>query len=84
MFGGGGHGRLSARVAGREDHVQRHQRLQRMGSRLGEWSDMIADLAAVTDVDQFLCGLALLALMTLPVILATRAWHKARQKDPSI
>lgn len=28
-------------------------------------------------------GLALLALMTLPVILATRAWYKARQKDLS-
>ena len=28
-------------------------------------------------------GLALLALMTLPVILATRAWYKARQKDQS-
>ena len=28
-------------------------------------------------------GLTLFALMMLPVILATRAWYKARQKDSS-
>src|SRR2546426_1045215 len=44
----------------REDHVQRHQRLQRVRARLDERPDVLADEAALADVDQFLGGLALL------------------------
>src|SRR5207245_785566 len=38
----------------REDHVQRHQRLQRVRARLDQRPDVLADEAAPTDVDQFL------------------------------
>ena len=46
----------------REDHVQRHQRLQRVRARLDERADMFADQSALADVDQLFRRLALLRI----------------------
>src|SRR5262245_42439223 len=62
VFGPRCHRLLAAGVAGREDDVQRYQRLQRVAVGFGEWPDVIAHLAALADVDHRLGGFALLAV----------------------
>src|SRR5439155_22659297 len=58
----GGHRLLPALMAGRENDVQRHQRLQRMRAGFGQGSDVLADEAALPDLDQFLGCLPLRAV----------------------
>ena len=44
----------------REDDVKRHQRLQRMRAGVGERSDVLADQAALADIDELFGRRALL------------------------
>src|SRR6185503_5533689 len=45
-----------------KNHVDRHERLERMGAGLDERTDVFADQAALADVDQLLGRLALLRI----------------------
>ena len=56
------HRLLSASVARGEDHVQRHQRLQRMRAGFDERTDVLADEPAFADVDHLLGRSALFAV----------------------